>query len=104
MKEIRRLRHEIEEHNYRYHVLDDPVISDAQYDELFQQLKALEARHPEYITPDSPTQRTGASPLKVFGEVQHKVPMLSLDNAFSDEEVLTFDSRIHERLPGDMIE
>jgi len=98
MKEISKLRAELEEHNYRYHVLDDPIISDAEYDALFQELKRLEETHPESITPDSPTQRTGAPPLKLFAESAHLVPMLSLDNAFSDEEVLAFDERVHERL------
>lgn len=98
MKEIRSLRAEIEEHNYRYHVLDDPIISDAQYDALFQRLKQLESQHPETVTPDSPTQRTGAPPLKIFDEVRHRQPMLSLDNAFSEEEVAAFDNRVHTRL------
>ncbi|HSW94009.1 MAG TPA: NAD-dependent DNA ligase LigA [Gammaproteobacteria bacterium] len=96
--EINRLRRQLEEHNYYYYVLDDPRVSDAVYDQLFQQLKKLEADHPECITTDSPTQRVGAKPLREFAEVQHVVPMLSLENAFTDEDILAFDRRIHERL------
>lgn len=97
-KEIESLRHKIDEHNYRYHVLDAPIISDAEYDHLFQRLKKLEEQHPALITPDSPTQRIGAAPLKVFSSVQHDVPMLSLDNAFNEESIFAFDRRIRERL------
>lgn len=96
--EIERLRHQINDHNYRYYVLDDPVISDAEYDKLFQRLKKLEAEHPELVTPDSPTRRVGAPPVKEFAEVQHEVPMLSLDNAFAEEDIAAFDQRIHDRL------
>jgi DNA ligase (NAD+) len=99
--EMMKLRKQIDEHNYRYHVLDTPIISDPEYDKLFQRLKALESVHPELITPDSPTQRIGAAPLREFAKVQHGVPMLSLDNAFTDEEILAFDHRIHERLKID---
>ncbi len=97
-KEIEKLREQIDEHNYRYYVLDDPIISDAEYDALFLQLKKLEAAHPEFVTPDSPTQRIGAAPLKKFAEVQHAIPMLSLDNAFTDEDIRAFDQRIRDRL------
>ncbi len=96
--EIESLRQAINEHNYRYHVLDDPVILDAEYDKLFQQLKALEAAHPELITTTSPTQRVGAAPLAAFQSVQHNVPMLSIDNAFTEEDMVAFDKRITERL------
>ena len=96
--DIQHLRHEIDEHNYRYYVLDDPAISDADYDKLFKKLQQLESAHPEYITPESPTQRVGASPLKDFPQLKHDVPMLSLDNAFADEEFIAFDKRIHDRL------
>ena len=92
------LRSELNEHNYRYHVLDAPTIPDSEYDRLFQELKQLESQHPELKTMDSPTQRVGASPLKDFPEVTHVVPMLSLDNAFSEETVRDFDKRIHARL------
>lgn len=97
-REVEKLRQQLEEHNYRYYVLDDPIISDAEYDRLFQHLKQLETQHPSLITPDSPTQRVGAAPLKEFAEVQHDVPMLSLDNAFTDADITAFDQRIHDRL------
>lgn len=92
------LRKEINSHNYRYYVLDDPEITDAEFDRLLRELESLEKEHPELVTPDSPTQRVGAEPLKEFAEVQHEVPMLSLANAFSDSEVDDFDRRGRERL------
>ncbi len=92
------LRDQIRYHNYRYYVLDDPEIPDAEYDRLLRELQALEAEHPELISPDSPTQRVGAKPLAAFGEVRHEVPMLSLDNAFDDQELADFDRRVRERL------
>ena len=92
------LRMEIAQHDYRYYVLDDPLVSDAEYDGLMQELRALEAAHPDLISPDSPTQRVSGSPSAGFGEVVHQVPMLSLDNAFTEEDVRGFDRRIHERL------
>ncbi len=95
---IRALRKQLNEHNYRYYVLDDPEIPDAEYDRLFRELQALEEKYPAQVTADSPTQRVGAGPLKVFGEVRHAVPMLSLGNAFSDEEVRDFGRRIAEKL------
>ena len=95
---IAQLREEIEKHNYRYYVLDDPSVSDAEFDELFRELQTLESRHPELLTADSPTQRVGGVPLKSFAEVQHRTPMLSLNNAFSEEEVRAFDARIREAL------
>lgn len=98
---IAHLRDQLNEHNYHYHVLDDPIISDAEYDNLFHQLKKLEAEHPELITPDSPTQRIGAAPLKAFAEVKHNVAMLSLDNAFADEDITAFNQRIQDRLKSD---
>lgn len=98
------LRAEIEKHNYQYYVLDDPLISDAEFDTLFRELQQLEAQHPELATPDSPTQRIGAAPLKSFAEVVHRTPMLSLNNAFSDEEVRAFDARIREALGVDEVE
>ncbi len=97
-EKIEQLRKEIDEHNYRYYVLDDPIISDAAYDQLFQTLKKWETENPSLITPDSPTQRVGEKPRKEFIEVPHAVPMLSLENAFTDEDVLAFDRRVHERL------
>jgi DNA ligase (NAD+) len=95
---VRQLRTEIEHHNYRYFVLDDPEIPDATYDQLLRELREIEAKHPELVTPDSPTQRVGAGPLAHFSEVRHEVPMLSLDNAFEEEDIESFDRRIHERL------
>ncbi|MDX1901952.1 MAG: NAD-dependent DNA ligase LigA [Gammaproteobacteria bacterium] len=97
-KKVIELRNKIEDHNYRYYVLDDPIISDAEYDALFRELQTLEKAHPEYISDDSPTKRVGAKPLKTFPEIQHVVPMLSLDNAFSDEDVNDFSERIIDRL------
>jgi len=97
-REIETLHQQIYDHNYRYYVLDDPSVTDADYDKLFQQLKKLEEKHPELISPDSPTQRVGAPPLKIFSNVTHSIPMLSLDNAFTEEDILAFDQRIHERL------
>ena len=93
-----RLREQINYHNYRYYVLDDPVVSDADYDRLLRELRQLETEFPQLITPDSPTQRVGAEPLKAFGQITHAMPMLSLDNAFSDEELAEFDRRVRERL------
>ena len=99
-----KLREQIRYHNYRYYVLDDPEIPDAEYDRLLRELQQLEQKHPELITPDSPTQRVGAQPLGAFGEVRHEVPMLSLDNAFSDEELGEFDRRVRERLGVDAVD
>jgi DNA ligase (NAD+) len=95
---IKKLRELINEHNYRYYVLDQPTISDAEFDRLFQELQHLEQEHPALVTSDSPTQRVGATPLKAFTQVKHAVPMVSLQNAFTDEDILAFDARIHERL------
>jgi len=96
--ELEKLRSDINYHNHRYHSLDDPQISDAEYDRLMQRLKNLEADHPELITPDSPTQRVGSLPLSEFVTVVHEMPMLSLDNAFSDEDLLAFNKRVQDRL------
>ena len=92
------LRQDLRRYEYEYHVLDNPTIPDAEYDRLFHQLKALEAAHPELITADSPTQRVGAKPLSGFAQIRHEIPMLSLDNAFSDEEFYAFVKRIEDRL------
>lgn len=97
-KKLETLRNQLRHHNYQYHVLDAPEIPDAEYDRLMRELQALEARHPELITDDSPTQRVGAEPVKAFGTVKHKVPMLSLDNAFSEAAVRDFHRRVTERL------
>src|SRR5512145_3415794 len=93
-REIELLRQQLQYHNYRYYVLDDPQITDAAYDQLMRRLQELEALFPELIQPDSPTQRVGAAPLEAFGTVLHSLPMLSLDNAFSAGEVHDFDARI----------
>lgn len=99
-QQVQQLREQIEAHNYAYYVLDNPVVSDAQYDDLYRQLVVLEQSHPELITADSPTQRVGDQPLSGFSPVVHNVPMLSLDNAFSDDELAAFNQRALERLAG----
>lgn len=96
--EIEKLREEINLHNYRYYVLDSPLVPDAEYDRLMRRLEALEAHHPRLVTPDSPTQRVGAEPLKEFGTVKHTIPMLSLNNAFDAEEAREFDARVKKLL------
>ena len=98
------LRQEIERHNHLYYVLDRPEIPDAEYDRLFRELQQLESRFPALFTPDSPTQRVGAAPLAAFSQVQHLTPMLSLNNAFEDDEVLSFDRRAREALDTESIE
>jgi len=98
------LRREIEGHNHRYYVLDEPSIPDAEYDALFRELAALEQAHPELATPDSPTQRVGGAPLAEFPKVVHGTPMLSLNNAFTEEDVAGFDRRAREGLGKDAIE
>jgi len=91
---VAQLREELNFHNYRYYVLDDPVISDQQYDLLFRELKDLEEEFPSLITADSPTQRVGAEPLDSFAKVEHRTPMLSLANAFDEAEIRSFDRRV----------
>ncbi len=93
-KRIEELRKLIEYHNWRYYVLDSPEISDAEYDALMRELLELEEKFPQFVTPDSPTQRVGAPPLEIFPTYRHRVPMLSLQNAFSEEELIAFDKRI----------
>jgi len=95
---MRRLRKEIAEHNHRYYVLNDPSVPDAEYDRLMRELESLEQAHPELVDPDSPTQRVGARAAEGFETVEHEVPMLSLANAFDDDEVREFDRRIRETL------
>jgi DNA ligase (NAD+) len=97
-KEIESLREQIRYHNYRYHALDDPEIPDAEYDRMMRRLQALEREYPELVTDDSPTQRVGGAPISAFGTVAHEVPMLSLDNAFGDEELREFNRRVTDRL------
>ena len=101
IKEIEALRKSLRHHNYRYHVLDDPEISDAEYDRLFNRLLSLEKQHPDLITPDSPTQRVGAKPQVTFSEVRHRQPMLSLENGFEDQAIHDFDARIKRYLGND---
>jgi DNA ligase (NAD+) len=98
VEKVESLREQIRHHNYRYHVLDAPEIPDVEYDRLVRELQALEAKYPELVTPDSPTQRVGAKPIKAFGTIEHRLPMLSLDNAFSEEELRDFHRRVVERL------
>ena len=95
-KKIETLREKIRHHEYRYYVLDDPEITDAEFDKLMNELKKLEAEHPELITPDSPTQRVGGKPREGFVKAKHSSPMLSLDNAYSEEELRDWERRVHE--------
>jgi DNA ligase (NAD+) len=100
---VQELREQLHYHNYRYYVLDDPVASDAEYDRLLLELEKLEEQYPELVTPDSPTQRVGAPPLDKFATVPHRLPMLSLEDAFSENEALEFDARVKRflRAEGD---
>lgn len=97
-KKIESLREQLRYHSYKYYVLDDPDIPDAEYDRLLKQLEALEKAHPELVTPDSPTQRVGSKPLTAFEQIRHQKPMLSLDNVFSEDELLAFNQRLQDRL------
>ena len=97
---VEELREQVNHHLYRYHVLDDPEISDAEYDELIGELRSIEDRFPQLITPDSPTQRVGAAPAELFRPVPHRAPMLSLDNAFSEEELRAWGARVERGLNG----
>ena len=100
-KKITDLREQLNLHSYRYYVLDDPDITDAEYDRLFRELQQLEAQYPGLVTPDSPTQRVGGAPLKGFETVEHRQPMLSLDNALNEQEMRDFDARLHRLLEMD---
>lgn len=97
-QQLAELKQQIEQHDYQYYVLDAPLISDQEYDVLFRRLQAIEQQYPQLISPDSPSQRVGGAPLKSFQEVSHRMPMLSLNNAFSEQEVAQFDKRIRESL------
>lgn len=101
---VKLLREQIDRHNYEYHVLDAPTVPDAEYDRLLRELESLESRYPALVTADSPTQRVGAQPVAAFGEVGHTEPMLSLGNAFSDEELRAFGKRVRDRLAAAGIE
>jgi DNA ligase (NAD+) len=96
-----RLRELLDRYNHRYHALDDPEVPDAEYDRLMLELRELESRNPNLVTADSPTQRVGAAPVAAFGTIRHRIAMLSLDNAFTADDVRNFDRRIHERLGHD---
>jgi len=100
-QKIQKLREQINFHNHRYYVLDDPEVPDAEYDRLLRELEKLEAEHPGLISEDSPTQRVGAQPLESFDQVRHEVPMLSLGNCFTEEELDAFIKRIGDRLGSD---
>src|SRR6202790_3050998 len=95
-KKMEALREKIRHHEYLYHVLDNPEISDLEFDKLMQQLKDLESEHPTLVTPDSPTQRVGGKPREGFVKVRHSMPMLSLDNTYSEDELRAWERRVHE--------
>ena len=97
-KRAEALRRDLARYGHAYYVLDAPIVPDSEYDRLFAELQALEAAHPELVTPDSPTRRVGGTPLAQFEKVTHRVPMLSLQNGFSDADVAAFDRRIAEDL------
>ncbi len=101
---VNELRELINQNNYHYYVLDEPKIPDAEYDRLMQELTSIENEFPELITESSPTQRVGAAPLDSFPEIKHEIPMLSLGNAFDEDEMIAFDRRIRERLEEDSVE
>ena len=101
---VAQLKRDLERHNYHYYVLDQPVISDGEWDKLFHELAGLEAQYPALLTADSPTQRVGSDPLEAFGAVTHRVPMLSLGNAFSDKDIDNFDRRCRDGLDVDVVE
>jgi DNA ligase (NAD+) len=103
-RKVNELRARINRANYEYYILDNPTISDAEYDRLMQELQAIETAHPELITPDSPTQRVGATPLTEFQTVTHRIPMISLDNAMNEGEIHDFVNRVQKFLPGETIE
>ena len=101
--QVEKLRRELNYHNYRYYVLNDPGISDYDFDQLLKRLERLEAEYPEFVTPDSPTRRVGGEPLKMFAAVRHEVSMLSLDNTYSFEELREFDARVRKAI-SDVVE
>ena len=100
-RRVAKLREQIERANYEYYILDQPTLSDEAYDALMRELQQLEAEHPELVTPESPTQRVGATPSARFAPVEHAAPMLSLANAFNEEELRAFDQRVRKLLGRD---
>src|SRR5438876_5810577 len=102
-KPITQLRREVEEHTRRYHEEAAPTISDRKYDELYSELVDLETRFPQLLAPDSPTQRVGGKPLEAFAQIAHRIPMLSLDNTYSEDEVANFYARVTRLLPDEKI-
>src|SRR5690349_14726795 len=103
-EQIERLREEIRRHDYKYYLEAAPEITDVEYDRLLTQLKELEGKHPELITPDSPTQRIGDAPVALLKPVEHRLPMMSIDNTYSVEELRSYGNRIEKLLPGEPIE
>src|SRR5215467_6346688 len=101
VREVEKLREELRHHEHLYYVLDQPAITDAEYDALMRKLQELEATHPELATPDSPTQRVGGKPREGFVKVRHSSQMLSLDNALNEGELRDFDRRVRDLLGGD---
>ena len=102
-KQIAKLREILQDHNYRYYVLDDPTISDGEYDSLLRELESLEKENPSLVTSDSPTQRVGATPVSEFRTIKHRIPMLSLANAMNKEELVAFDERVQKGLDTDSV-
>ena len=100
--QLEALREKINDYNYQYYVLDDPSVPDSEYDRQMQALQALEAEHPQLVTPDSPSQKVGGEPLGAFEQVTHEVPMLSLDNAFEEADLKAFEKRLLDRLKADI--
>lgn len=98
LNRITELREQLRYHSHCYYVLDNPEISDYQYDILYKELVSLETENPQYITEDSPSQRIGDKPLDSFSQIQHQMPMLSLDNVFSEDELVAFNKRLQDRL------
>ncbi len=102
-KRLEQLKQTLHEHGVKYYVEDNPTIPDAEYDRLMNELLSIEAQHPQLISVDSPSQRVGGVPLDGFSQVTHELPMLSLDNAFSDDDLDSFEKRIHDRLLGQKV-
>src|ERR1700693_3809369 len=103
-QQAEKLREQIRRHEHLYYVEDQPKVSDAEFDRLMERLKKLEAEHPDLVSPDSPTQRVGGLPREGFQTVRHKTPMVSLDNAFSTEELAAFDKRVRELIGREKID